>query len=349
MYSIPKKIILSRTDNIGDVVLTLPMAGVLKNLHPDYKIFFLGKRYIKSIIDCCEYIDGFIDWDEVKTLEIHKEVEELRSIRADVIIHVFPDKQISRLAKSANIPLRIGTSHRWFHWLWCNKLINLGRKNSPFHEALLNLKLLQSIGVKEHYALSEIWKFYGLTKIKPLNEETKRLIDEKKFNLILHPKTRGSAREWGLDNFSRLIEILPKERFKIFITGTAEEGEVIKKEILNASPHPFLTDLTGKLLLDELISFIAEVDGIVACSTGPLHIAAALGKYAVGLYSPLHPIHPRRWAPLGKNATYLVTDKKCNACRKSLICECIREISPEAVKNKLMTLTINFGKTLLHG
>lgn len=63
--------------------------------------------------------------------------------------------------------------------------------------------------------------------------------------------------------------------------------------------------------LKQFISFIAAADGLIAASTGPLHIAAALGKVALGIYPPIKPMHPPgRWAPLGKNASYLVLEKK---------------------------------------
>jgi len=96
------------------------------------------------------------------------------------------------------------------------------------------------------------------------------------------------------------------------------------------------------LLIIGLISFINEIDGMVAASTGPLHIAAALGKYALGIYPPIKPMHPSRWAPLGKNADYLVINKNCNKCRKLDKCECIESIKPEDVKSKLVHL-LNSG------
>ena len=137
----------------------------------------------------------------------------------------------------------------------------------------------------------------------------------------------------GLDNYSRLIGLLPKEKFSIFITGIKEEALLMKDFLLQH--HDRVTDLTGKLTLDELIGLISRCDGILAASTGPLHIAAALGKHAIGLYAPMKPIYPKRWAPIGVNAGYLVLDKKCNDCRRSMDCECIRNIKPEDVAGKL--------------
>jgi ADP-heptose:LPS heptosyltransferase len=63
--------------------------------------------------------------------------------------------------------------------------------------------------------------------------------------------------------------------------------------------------MMGKLSLPELISFLNKAHFVVAASTGPLHIASALGRNTVGLYSPRKPIWPRRWAPIGKHASWI--------------------------------------------
>jgi heptosyltransferase-3 len=323
----PHTIIISRTDNIGDVILTLPMTGVLKKHFPKAKIFFIGKAYTKSIIDNCSHIDGFIDRTEVLEGLIN-----LSAYSADAIIHVFPDKEIAKVAADAKIPIRIGTSHRWFHWLYCNKLININRKNSDLHEAQLNIKLLGHLGIKEEYTLTEIEEMYGFSSAKDTFENNGVK------TLIIHPKSKGSAREWKLENYRQLIKSLPAEKFKVFVTGTKAEGDKIKAEIPDFFENTQAIDLTGKLTLDELIALIRKADALLACSTGPLHIASALGINAIGLYPPKRPIHPGRWAPIGKKAKAFCLDKTCNACEKTLDCTCINSIEAVEVKNYLLTI-----------
>ena len=75
---------------------------------------------------------------------------------------------------------------------------------------------------------------------------------------------------------------------------------------------------------------------LYAASTGPLHIAAALGKLTIGLYPPIKPMHPGRWAPLGNLSTFIVKPKKCNKCRKRKVCECLESITPEEVRDHLI-------------
>jgi len=336
-----KKIIISRTDSIGDVILTLPVAGLLKEIIPGCHIIFLGRSYTREIAKASSNIDHFVDWEEINIGDFKFQLHQITKLNADAIIHVFPVKEIARLAYKARIPLRIGTTGRIYHYSTCNKLVAISRRRSFLHEAQLNLKLLKPLGGLNFYTQEDIRLHYGFQISEPLDTSIKKLIVPDKFNLVLHPKSRGSAREWGIANFSKLIGILPPDKFKVFITGTALEGELIDKEIF--IKHPNVIDLTGKLSLAQLISFIGEIDGMIAASTGPLHIAAALGKYALGIYPPIKPMHPGRWAPLGEKADYIVLNKNCSKCRKGNSCECMELITPETVYEKLISKITHHG------
>lgn len=327
-----KRIILSRTDSIGDVILTLPLAGIIKSIFPDSQIYFLGKTYTKDIISLSKHIDKFIDWSELSVLPLNIQISKLKSLNIDTFIHVFPNKEIAALAKKARIKTRIGTAHRPFHWTTCNKLLNFSRKNSELHETQLNTKLLKPLGIDKSFSLEELVTFYGFDNVKPLSTNFQSLFDPNRFNLILHPKSKGSAREWGLDNFKKLIKILPVEKYKIFLSGTEDEGLLFRDELIGAQN---VVDISGKMNLQEFISFINAADGLIAASTGPLHIAAALGKRALGIYPPIKPMHPGRWMPLGINADYVVQENDCSDCRDGGACHCMLDLSAEKIAEKI--------------
>ncbi len=325
------RIIISRTDSIGDVILSLPVAGMLKKKYPRAEIIFLGKSYTKDVIKACEHINTFMNWDDISKMNDADRLSAFKTVNADLIIHVFPRPEIARLAKKAGIPWRLGTTNRLYHWRTCNKLVRLSRKRSNLHEAQLNLKLIEGIAGKGPLTLDEVCQLYGLSKTEALEDKFKKLLDPRRYNLILHPKSKGSAREWGLENFKSLIGILPDNQCKVFISGTAEEGAMLKD--LGIFDTGKATDLTGQMSLGQLMSFIQACDGLIAASTGPLHLAAALGKQAIGIYPPIRPMHPGRWAPVGKHATYAVIEKDCSDCRKNGICHCMQEIKPEVIKS----------------
>ena len=338
---VTKKLLISRTDSIGDVVLTLPLVGLIKAQHPDMHIAFLGQSYTRAVIEACETIDEFLDWQQLSQLPTQEQVSSLRERSFDTIIHVFPRKEIAKLAKKAGISCRIGTTGRIYHYTSCNCLIRLSRRNSSLHEAQLNLKLAGHLISEVDIPERELLKNYGLTQVNVLPVELAAHLHPDKFNLILHPKSKGSAREWGSANFAALSRLLSHEKYNIIITGTQPEGELLMQEGFFAKAGEVI-DLTGKMSLTEMISFIHAADGLVAASTGPLHLAAALGRVALGIYPPIKPMHPGRWKPLGEHAGYLVAEKECEDCRKSGPCTCMIGISPEQVKHKLDSMVLTY-------
>lgn len=310
------------------------MAGIIRQSIPGAKIIFLGRNYTRDVIALSQHVDQFVSYDDLLKLPEGQQAESFRKLAATHIIHVFPVKSIARLAKQAGIAHRIGTTNRLWHWFTCNIRVKLSRKNSDLHEAQLNTRLLAPLGVHRNFSLEELVAAYGFTRLPELQDVFNPLLAAGKLRVILHPKSKGSAREWGLDNFTRLIDALDPERYAVYISGTAQEGELVRPLL---DKHPGVTDLTGKLSLQQFIAFINQCDALVAASTGPLHIAAALGKTAVGLFSPMRPIHPGRWKPLGVRAHYLVFDEACEACRKTSTCQCITRIQPEDIVRILDT------------
>lgn len=328
----PIKIIISRTDSIGDVVLTLPMAGILKKKLPNCEIIFLGRNYTRDVVALSEYVDKFVSYDDMLKLKQEEQIKILKDLNASHIIHVFPVKEIAYLAKKADITFRIGTTNRLWHWFTCNVKLAFSRKKSKLHEAQLNCKLLKPFEINDNISLADLINAYGFTKIPALSNQYKSLIDQSKIKVILHPKSKGSAREWGLENFSKLISQLDNNQYQVFISGTQQEGEMVKPLL---QKHPKVIDLTGKMSLSQFIAFINECDMLIAASTGPLHIASAIGKKAIGLFAPMIPIHPGRWKPIGKNASYLVLNKNCSVCRKTQDCLCIKAITTQQVISEI--------------
>ena len=127
---IPNRILISRTDSIGDVMLTFPMCVWIKKHFPLATLIYLGKSYTKPVVNCFSVVDEFVDWNTFEQLPTVEKINRLRELEIDTIIHVFPNKEIAQLAKKTKIKHRIGTSHRGFHFLTCNNKVNFTRKNA---------------------------------------------------------------------------------------------------------------------------------------------------------------------------------------------------------------------------
>ena len=330
----PSRIIISRTDSIGDVILTFPVCQLLKNQFPDAKLIYLGRNYTQSIIESFTMIDEFISWDDFKNLPKLEQIKKFQSIGADTIIHVFPNQEIAKIAKKAKITHRIGTSHRFFHLLTCNYRVSFSRKNSTFHESQLNFQLLKPFGLTTIPTLEEInnhtihWKINEVSLPSFLTD----FIGNSTNTLILHPKSQGSAKEWPIEKYISLANSLSTKDWKIIFTGTENEGDLFR----NLLPiNNDILDSTGKLTLKQLIYLISTSKALVACSTGPLHIAGISGIKTIGIFSPRKPIHPGRWKPIGLHVETIVFDENCQLCEKNNDCNCISEISEEKIEQLL--------------
>jgi len=293
-----RNILICRTDSIGDVMLTLPIAKAIKNELSEVKISFLAKNYTKPLIECCQWIDEFILYEE--------NIEPKIPNNIDAVLHVLPSNFLARFFKKIQVATRIGTSRRSFNIFTCNKLVHYSRKKSDLHESQLNLKMLSALNMKSRYELGTIPDLYGLSPKATIPSEVKTLIGNQP-KLILHPKSQGSAPEWELNRFNELAQKLAENGFQVFFSGTDNEGELFRQHI-DFSPN--ILDVSGTMNLHEFIAFINESDGLIASSTGPLHIAAALGKHVLGLYSDQRPMFPIRWAPVGKNASFIEKEPK---------------------------------------
>jgi len=297
-------ILVTRTDAIGDVVLALPLCGYLKQLFPDTRIAVLARTYTRPVIDASDSVDEFLDYEAVFALPENEQVLFLKQFRFDVIIHLVTYPHISSLAKKAGIPMRIGTVSRPYHWITCNRLVWLRRKVSDGHEAALHFHLLRPLGIKK--APEKLWPYYQIRNFEPLPEHYTSLLNTEKFTIILHPKSNKNALEWDLQRFSELIDLLDPDKFRVFITGSEKEHEELKPWLETLPEH--VIDLTGKLPLGQLITFIHNTDGLLAGSTGPVHLAAATGINTLGLYPKIRPKHGGRWGPIGPKATFIETE-----------------------------------------
>lgn len=332
----PQSLILSNTNGISDAIFIFPLAGILKQTYPSLKIYFLGTKYIQAIVASCGFIDEFIDWNELRDLPLKTRAEKLKFYEVDTIVHIFPDEEILKTAKKSKIQNRIANTGLFDSWKYVNRRARFSRKKSNLHDAQLNFKLLKPLGIQKTPDLTEIPQYYGIRNIFKLPEWIQEKIDKSKFRLIIHPKSGTEAKEWRLEHFTRLIEVLPKDKFQIFVTGTLEDKRRIESWRILSQKN--VVNTLGKLNLSELIALVNETNGVLASSTGTLHIAATLDKHSIGLYSPKKPFHPERRAPICQKAKVFVHDENCQNCAKGLGCNCINLISYQEIADYISTL-----------
>ena len=108
MITEPKNILIVRTDRIGDLILTLPLAGLIKKQYPNCKVSFLVRDYTKNIVSNHPFIDEVIVLKETDgNAPLFENVSMLKQKNFDNCIVVYPRFKISLTIYLSRIKNRI--------------------------------------------------------------------------------------------------------------------------------------------------------------------------------------------------------------------------------------------------
>ena len=285
---------------------------------------FLVRDYAAPLFNYATDVDGTLSWDALKMLSFTERKTILKKF--NVFINARSQSKMAWFAFLAGIKTRIGNSRRWYNFLLCNKHVAIKHKGMESHEAEFNARFLEPIIGKLSYTKQELFDFIQLDKSKAHMPALSLPTD--KTLVICHPASNGNGREWPVENFIELINISDSERYHFLLTGSKGEKELANK-IERACPS--VSNLAGKLSLNDFIALIANVDVLIACGTGPLHIAAALGIKTIGLFPPIHALNTKRWGPIFPNAINLELDKACSIQCQNNDCACMKNLLPKRV------------------
>lgn len=342
MSTEPKNILIVRTDRIGDLVLTLPLAGLIKKHYPECKVSFLVREYAKNIVKNHPFIDDIIVLTENDgKISLFDNLNIIKSKKFDTCIVVYPTFVLSLIMFFAGIKTRIGTGYRWYSFLF-NQKVYEHRKNAERHELEFNVNLLEKINIKNNVDENNV-RYDLYVNQSSLNIVDKILDDEKiessKLIIIVHPGSGGSSVDLPLNKMTELVKKLDDNNYQIILTGNKNEIELCGKIKSSSKAKVF----AGKLNLDEMTALIKRSSMFIANSTGPIHIAAALGKFVVGFYPKIVASSKERWAPYTTKKLVYEPTIDCENCTREQ-CEklnCMESIDITKVYNDIKNVLNN--------
>ena len=340
----PRNILIVRTDRIGDVVLSLPLARIIKQHYPNAKVTFLVRAYTKALVENNHYIDEVIILkEESSKILITKNVEQLKQKNFDTAIVVYPTFKIALIIFLSGIKYRVGSGYRLYSFLF-NRKVYEHRKDAVKHELEYNLSLLSQLGINHIGGTNNVSFDLDVNK-SSLNKVESLLSslginNEEKF-VIVHPGSGGSAVDLPLEKFVELVKMLTDKKIKVVLTGSENEKEICNKLVLNELTF----NLAGRLNLEELIALISKSSLLVANSTGPIHIAAALGKYTFGFYPKVKVCSAKRWGPYTEKKFIYEPEIECNNCTVEQCAEvnCMNSINVSSVYNDIIKVLENLN------
>ena len=126
--------------------------------------------------------------------------------------------------------------------------------------------------------------------------------------VALAPGARWATKRWPAERFARLAEALAAEGASVVLAGGPADAAPLAA-FRAACRAPVAADLSA-LPLDALAAALARVRLLVACDSGPVHLAAAAGTPVLALFGPTP---PARWGPSPPGRT-LQLEIPCAPC-----------------------------------
>jgi heptosyltransferase-2 len=284
------RILIVRTDRLGDVLLTTPMVRALKAAYPQSRVAFLVRPYTAPLLARNPDVDQVIIDEGGSVAPL---VQRLRQERFDVAIVALPRWRIAWATWRAGIPMRIGPASKWYSLLFSHRIWQ-NRSESRKHEADYNLDLLSPLKVPFQrfptcFVLVEEEKQWARKEL-----EGHRISFQKPL-VILHPGSGGSSSRWPLTHFMELGDRFQEAGCDVVVTGGP--GEDYQYRMVDNMRRTPVFVAAGSISVRQLAAILAHTNLLVSNSTGPLHLAVALGVPTVSIYSPVPACHPRRWGP----------------------------------------------------
>ncbi len=335
------KILLSRTDRIGDVILTTPAITLLRKQYPEAGIFFLTRSYTAPLLAHQQDLDGILIYEPDAAhrgfMGARRLGKMLKKENFDLAVLFYPQADLALALKLAGIPLRAGTGYRWYSFL-LNHRIYQHRKHGERHELEYNLQLLRQF-VEPLPAPQEIrFNFEPDANLQQLRQEALKESGIQEPYLMVHPGSGGSAPNLPPQMFAKICSYLAAQTgMQIVLSGSRGERALIDGIAASAGSNA-VKPAVGLWNLETLMAVIAGSRFFIANSTGPLHIARAFDIPLLGFYCPAVPCAPRRWGPYNRPGSVIMPEViPCQTCnpQKCPHGNCLAQITWDQIKQHL--------------
>jgi ADP-heptose:LPS heptosyltransferase len=141
---------------------------------------------------------------------------------------------------------------------------------------------------------------------------------------VLLPGTNWVTKRWPVEYFAALVGPL-KQRYNFTsVVAGGSDSTALAKRI------PGAIDLTNRPNLKQLVALLGGADLVIANDSGPMHIAAALGRPLVTMFGPTN---PARTGPWGRDSSVVRVDLQCSPCysRRCSHISCMKWLGAKAV------------------
>ena len=331
------KILVVRADRLGDLVLSLPVFAAGKAARPDCEFHALVAPACAPLVENDPNVAAVWTWSPVGTPDADADlVAGLRAERFDAAVMLQFRAPLARLLRRAGIGRLYGPLSKPSSWFLLSRGTWQRRSRGGRHEMDLNLELLAKLLGVARVKASPARLHLSPAQLQIGREFRRDLAGGAERVAFVHPGSGGSALDWAPARFAAVAGALADQPgWRVFVTGQGADGPAVLAMQM-AGLDPRVGVLLDRYKLREFLGVLSAGDLFVGPSTGPLHLASALGLGAVGLFPPAPAMHARRWGTRGPWNRVLVPEVTCpahHACKLEhcALYNCLGDVTVPAV------------------
>jgi heptosyltransferase-1 len=336
----PRRVLIVKPSAIGDVVHALPVLHLLKARWPEAAFSWLVTPACAGILDGHPLLDEVIRFDRKRFGQGWRRPAVLRSLfefgaalrarRFDVAIDLQGLFRSGWLTFQTGAPIRLGLADaREMATLFYTHRVPVGRGRER-HAVERYLCVPEALGAGRgpvEFPLADtVGDHAAVAALTPPRYA------------LMFPGTNWPTKRWPVERFADLVGPL-RARFGLeTVVGGAPNEVELGAKIAGAAAN-----LAGRTTLNELVALVRRSDLVISNDSGPMHLAAALGK---PLVAPFGPTNPVRTGPFGRPDSVVRLDIPCSPCysRRCTHQSCLRQLDVDAILRAVEAEMARFGR-----
>ncbi|MBX6425207.1 MAG: lipopolysaccharide heptosyltransferase II [Variibacter sp.] len=361
-----RRILLIKLSALGDVIHTIPVLNQLRRRYPDAEIHWLTKPAMAELIGHHPALDRVIlfhdeEWRRpwrtgAKALRtLWTLVRALRGGRYDLVIDLHGQIRSAACTLLTGAPVRIGFDrpreevrkasarklpanayrHAWAgaregSWLAYTHPIRLATLDTHAVDRYLRVGLLLGFEPAPADFSFPIPEAAERRAGALLAEHGIGAAPESRF-VLLAPGSAWETKRWTAEGFAAVARHVLDRGLPVVLIGSGKDRLACRAV---AERAPGVADLCGRTALTELAAIVRRAAVVVTNDSGPMHLAAALGRPTVSMFGPTDPL----WiGPYGQPDAVISAELSCAPCylRQLRRCPhghaCMYGLAPEEV------------------
>lgn len=284
----PRRIALIKPSSLGDLVHTLPVLTALRHRFPDAHLAWIVNDSFEPLLAGHPHLDATLPFPRssgragVLSLVRHVGafVGRLRREAFDLVIDLQGLLRSGLLSLASGATRRVGLDTSREGACFCYTDVVAVPKDRPIHAVDRLWCAAQALGAGDQ----------PKEFLLPIDPDAAEWVEQQlrclpRPWLVVAPGARWQTKRWPLEHFATLAR-RSQSVFggAVVFVGSREDAPLADSVRARLTGGPSL-NLAGRTTLPRLVAMLAQADAVLGNDTGPLHVAAALGKPIVAPYT----------------------------------------------------------------